>query len=149
MVKRKREDLTKKEFIVTLDTLYTAANAVRGRESVKLFLRDLLTPSERIMLGRRVIIARLLLAGESYDEISRRLKVGQTTISRVQRWLEDQFPGYEQAIREMEKEFDRRAQKQVARQPLSYAWLKRKYPIHFLFFPKPKIKHHYGEYPSK
>lgn len=147
-VKRKLADLTKKETIVTLDALYTAASAVRGRGAVKLFLRDLLTPSERIMLGRRIIIARMLLAGESYGAIGKRLKVGQATVSRVHRWLADQFPGYEQAIKEMEKEFDRRARKRVARQPFSYAWLKRKYPLHFLLFPEPKIKHHYGEYPN-
>jgi len=98
-MKRKISDLSEKEKIATLDTLYTAAASVSGREAVKLFLRDLLTPSERIMLGRRIIIARMILRGESYREIEERLKVGQATIGRVNRWLEDQFPGYEQAIK--------------------------------------------------
>lgn len=138
--------MTKEEFIATLDTLYTAASAVRGREAVKLFLRDLLTPSERVMLGRRIIIARMLIAGESYNEIGKRLRVGKTTISRVHRWLRDQFPGFEQAIAEMEKEFNRRARK-VPAKPLSRTWLKRRYPLHFLLFPETQIKHKYGQYP--
>ncbi|MBX4192271.1 hypothetical protein KW798_02175 [Candidatus Parcubacteria bacterium] len=45
------------ERIETLDTLYTAAAGVKGRNVMKLFLRDLLTTSERVMLGRRIMIA--------------------------------------------------------------------------------------------
>lgn len=111
---------------------------------MKLFLRDLLTESERIMLGRRIWIARLLLSGESGAEIGRRLKVGPNTIDRVQRWLNDQMPGYEKALAGVEKEMDRRAL--VAERkadPFSYAALKKKYPLHFLFFPEPKPKKQY------
>jgi len=146
-MKRRPQDLTKEETMVTLDALYTAASTIKGRDAVKLFLRDLLTPSERIMLGRRIIIARMLIAGESYDEIGKRLRVGQGTIGRVHRWLKDQFPGFEQAIKEMEKEFNERARRMPA-ETFSYTWLKRKFPMHFLLFPKPKIKHQFGEYPK-
>ena len=137
-MKRKPKDLTRKEFIVTLDTLYTAASAVKGRDAVKSFLKDLLTPSERVMLGRRIIIARLLIAGETYDEICRRMKVGKTTVSKVDRWLNDQFPGYEDAVKGLEKEFADRSNKYP--EPFSFAWLKKKYPLHFLLFPQPKTK---------
>jgi len=137
-MKRRPKDLTDKETIVTLDALYTAASSVRGRDAVKLFLRDLLTPSERIMLGRRIIIARMLIAGITYDEIIRRVKVGKTTIARIDRWLHDQFPGFENAIKEMEKEFDARDRKHEYLEPFSYVWMKRKYPLHFLLFPEPK-----------
>lgn len=147
-MKRKPKDLTKEETIATLDSLYTAASSLQGRDAIKLFLRDLLTPSERIMLGRRIIIARMLIAGISYDQIGQRLKVGRATIGRVHHWLNDQFPGFENAIKEMEKEFDRRARKNAAREPFSFAWMKRKYPLHFLLFPSPSIKHRYGYYPS-
>src|SRR3989344_7729843 len=97
-MKRKINDLSEKDKIQTLDLLYTAASSVHGRDAMKLFLRDLLTTSERVMLGRRVWIARLLLSGHSQVEIGKRLHVGPNTIWRVQKWLEDQFPGYEQAI---------------------------------------------------
>lgn len=142
-MKRRPQELSKKEFIATLDALYTAASSVRGRNAMKMFLRDLLTPSERIMLGRRIIIARMLIAAEPYETIEKRLRVSRATIGRVQRWLLDQFPGFETAIKEMEKEFDRRAQKShlgFPMEPFSYAWMKRKYPLHFLLFPKPKKK---------
>ena len=134
-MKRRPQELSKEETIATLDALYTAASVLKGRDAIKLFLRDLLTPSERIMLGRRIIIARMLIAGESYDEIGERLRVGRATIGRVHRWLTDQFPGFENAIKEMESEFEQRKR----RGPLiSYAYMKRKYPLHFLLFPEPK-----------
>jgi uncharacterized protein YerC len=136
-MKRKAEDLSEQEIITTLDTLYTAAAGVKGRAAIKLFLRDLLTPSERIMLGRRLIIARLLIAGESYPAIEKRVGVGRATISRVHRWLKDQFPGFEQAIKEMEKEFNRRKEKRLYATNMLYR-LKKKYPLHFLLTPVSK-----------
>ncbi|KKW32685.1 MAG: TrpR family protein YerC/YecD [Parcubacteria group bacterium GW2011_GWA1_53_13] len=139
----KVRQLKDSERIETLDALYTAASALRGRESVKLFLRDLLTPSERIMLGRRIIIARRLLAGEGPTSIAAEMKVGYDTIYRVERWLHDQMPGYEQAIKGMEKEFEKRQktrdEKKLYATSALYR-LKKKYPLHFLLFPTPKLK---------
>lgn len=136
-MKRRMGDLTEKEIMVTLDSLYTAASSVRGRKAVKLFLRDLLTPSERVMLGRRIIIARLLIAGSSYEEIARRMKVGHATIGRVQKWLNDQLPGYEKAIEGLEQEFTKRKEKKLYATSAMYR-LKKKYPMHFLLFSTPK-----------
>ena len=98
--------LSDKARIEVLDTLYTAAGAVRGRDAMKLFLRDLLTPSERVMLGRRIMIARKLLSGESHRKIEEEMKVGRDTVQRVQRWLNDQLHGYEHAVAKLEKELD-------------------------------------------
>lgn len=132
-MKRKLSELSEQEKIKTLDMLYTAAGTVRGRDATKAFLRDLLTPSERIMLGRRIWIARLLLQGYSQAEIGEKLKVGPNTIQRVQRWLNDQMPGYEEAIKGMESEFAKR--KKSKDDPFSFRALKKKYPMHFLLFP--------------
>ena len=146
----KAHELEERERIETLDVLYTAASAVQGREATKAFLRDLLTESERIMLGRRILIARRLLAGEGPNSIAADMKVGFDTIYRVQRWLQDQLPGYERAIAEMEKEFDKRKEKSRMTpdgkvDKYLYATsalyrLKKKYPAHFLLFPLPKRK---------
>ena len=143
-MKRKKDDLTEKEIMRTLDALYTAASTIKGRAAMKLFLRDLLTQSERLMLGRRILIARLLLSGATYDAIRSRLGVGYATIGRVHRWLRDEFPGYEEAIKGLEKEMDKRAVRaEIKDNPFSYAALKRKYALHFLLFPEPKPKHTY------
>lgn len=143
-MKKKKSDLSDREIIKTLDTLYTAASSVKGRDAVKLFLKDLLTESERIMLGRRLMVARLLLKQATYDEIRSRLGVGYATIGRIEHWLQDQLPGYEQALAGLEKEMNRRAVRaEIKDNPFSYAALKKKYPLNFLLFPEPKPKSNY------
>lgn len=127
------------EQMETLDALYTAAGAVRGRKEMKLFLRDLLTEGERVMLGRRILIARKLLSGDGYVAIAAELGVGHDTIFRVKRWLDDQLPGYENAIAGMEAEFGKRFDRELYETSMLYR-LKKKYPGHFLFFPTPKSK---------
>lgn len=138
-MKIKAKQLSDKQRIETLDSLYTAAGTVKGRSAMKLFLRDLLTESERIMLGRRIIIARKLIAGDSHRSIESDMGVGKDTIWRVQRWLHDQLPGYEKAIAELEKEFKKREFKKQYAQSALFR-LKKKYPAHFLFFPVSKTK---------
>ena len=143
-MKRKLDDLSERERIHTLDLLYTAATSVRGRDAMKAFLRDLLTPSERVMLGRRIWIARLLIAGEKQATIARELRVGLSTVWRVERWLNDNCPGYEEALLGVEKEMNKRAiRAEIKDDPFSYAAMKKRYPLHFLFFPEPKAKKKY------
>ncbi len=129
-MKRKAAELSNEERIKTLDVLYTAAASLKGRSGMKLFLRDLLTESERIMLGRRILIAQALLTGDTYESIMKRMRVGPGTIDRVRRWLTDQFPGFENAIAEMERSMQMRKAT-----PYSLAWMKKRYPLHFLLFP--------------
>ncbi len=142
-MKVRAKQLSDKDRIETLDALYTAASAVKGRADMKLFLRDLLTESERIMLGRRILIARMLLAGCSHRYIAEGLSVGTDTVWRVQQWLNDQLPGYEKAVQGMSEELEKRYWKSRAGKRELYAKsalyrLKKKYPIHFLLFPWPK-----------
>ena len=135
-MKKKMYELSKEEQMKTLDSLYTAAASVRGRAAMKLFLRDLLTESERIMLGRRIIIARLLLQKETYENIRKRTGAGLATIGRVHRWLQDQLPGYETAIAALEEEFGRREFKRKYAKSMLFRF-KRRYPLHYLLFPEP------------
>ena len=112
-----------------VDALYTAAGSLRGRKDMKAFLHDLLTESERVMLGRRIVIAQLLLEGREYDEIISMLHVGNDTIWRVHRWLDEKYPGYRKAIEGMKEEMETRKLG-----PIFMSRLKKKYPLHFLLF---------------
>ena len=134
-MKRKISELSNTERMATLDALYTAAGTVRGRKAMKIFLRDLLTESERVMLGRRILIARLLLNGTTQEEVMRRLKVGADTVWRIKRWLHDRLPGYENAIRSLEKEYAQRENRKGHTAKATLARLKKKDPLHFLLFP--------------
>lgn len=138
-MKVRPNSLSSKQKMEVLDALYTAAAGVRGRDAMKLFLRDLLTEGERIMLGRRIVIARKLIGGETFEAINEELHVGKDTVYRVQRWLHDQLPGYEQALAGLEAEFKKRDEKFLYATSALFR-LKKKYPLHFLLFPTPKLK---------
>ena len=107
-MKIRARELSREDRIRTLDALYTAAGTVKGRAAMKTFLKDLLTESERIMMGRRILVARELIAGKTYEEIADEMHVGNSLVRRVDRWLQDEFPGYEDAVKNMEKEFAER-----------------------------------------
>lgn len=135
-MKKKMNQLSELQVIETLDALYTAASSLKGRTDMKAFLKELLTPSERLMLGRRILIARYLLSGYTHAEIGEHLGVGPNTIVKVERWVDAQMPGYRTAIGGLEKEFKNRSdRREIATNPFSFKALKKKYPLHFLLFP--------------
>jgi len=94
----------------------------------------LLTESERIMIGRRIIIAQRLLEDKSYVEIKQELGVGVDTIMRVHKWLEDENYGYEETIKKLEKEYKNRKWSEKNPGTSGFAQLKRRYPLHFFLF---------------
>lgn len=126
--------LDNKERMKYLDMLYTAISSLKSRDEVKSFLRDLLTESERIMIGRRIIIAQRLLEDKSYAEIKQELGVGVDTIMRVHKWLEDENYGYEDTINKLEKEYKNRKWSEKNLGTSEFAQLKRRYPLHFFLF---------------
>ena len=126
--------LDNKDRMRYLDMLYTAIATLKSRDEVKIFLRDLLTESERIMIGRRILIAQRLLEDKSYTEIKQELGVGGDTIMRVHRWLEDENYGYEETIKKLEKEYKNRKWSEKNPGTSEFARLKRRYPLHFFLF---------------
>ena len=128
--------VNRKDKIKYLDSLYTAVSTFKSREEIKNFLKDLLTESERIMIGRRILIAQMLLEDKTYDQIIQELHVGADTIIRVHRWLEDESDGYEKAVAGLKKELNSTKQRieKSALEPYSFTWLRKKYPLHFFIF---------------
>lgn len=62
------------------------------------YIFDLLTPTERVMLAKRLAIAAFLIEGLSYQEIAGKLKVSTATIGRVNLWLQVAGNGYRSAV---------------------------------------------------
>jgi uncharacterized protein YerC len=58
------------------------------------FLDDLLTPTEKLMLGKRLMVAVLLQRGYSYGAVCRALKMSKTTVGLIQRELLKSGEGY-------------------------------------------------------
>lgn len=119
-----------------LDLFWTSIAGLEGRMEVKNFFKDLLSETEAIMFARRLEVARMLLAGHSYQEISKKLQVGENTIGKVQRWLTSGFGGYEKALKGFERALEKRGEieKNKYIQPYSFDWLRKKYPLQFLLF---------------
>lgn len=137
MAKVNVKSLDSKSKMKYLDLLWTSISQLETRDETKQFFKDLLSESEAIMLARRIEIAKRLLEGESYDDITRDLRVGKDTIGRVQRWLTSGFGGYEKAVSGFKKEIDRRFSKSKItdkKEPYSFGWIKQKYPLQFLLF---------------
>lgn len=131
--KVKYNSLSEDEKIKYLGEFYSMVAVLRGREDVKNFFKDLLTLSEIVMISRRIQIAKMLLEGNTLDEIRKKLKVGFTTINQVEKWLNNGFGGYKKAIQKYKNkykeldEFDK-----YGEVPFSKEWVRKKYPLHFL-----------------
>ena len=117
-----------------LGDFYSMISLLKNRQDAKNFFKDLLTLSETVMISRRIQIAKLLLGGSTYDEIRRQLKVGPTTICQVEKWLNNGFGGYRKTIEEYKRKYpDRSDFDRYGYPAFSKEWVKKKYPIHYLF----------------
>lgn len=132
-MKKMKEQLSEKENKEALGRLFTAASAIKNKKQMKQFLGEILTHSEQLMLGRRVWIAQLLLTGHTHDEVCAKLKAGPSTVRRVSKWLDAKLPGYAEAVATQTRK--PRNTKHYERVPAtSFTALRRRYPMHFLFF---------------
>lgn len=87
--------LTSGERQAIADLLVEFLSRAQGKEQLKQFLIHLLTPSELIMLGRRLQAAEELVQGSAYDTIRSKLGVGYSTIQSVEGWLQNAVRDYD------------------------------------------------------
>lgn len=77
----------REKYRITGELFEVIAN-LRTKKEVIEFLIGLLTPSETLMVARRVQIAKMLLEGENdFEFIRKRMKVSNQTIVKVEHWL--------------------------------------------------------------
>lgn len=84
------------------NTLWEAVAKLNSDEEIKLFLNDLLSPTERTMIAKRLAIASLLAKGHTYDVIKDLLKVSQETVAKVSIAM-SQSSGYISTINKIAK----------------------------------------------
>lgn len=114
-----------------LGEFYTMVSLLRSRDEVKNFFRDLLTLSEVVMISRRLQTAKMLLEGETYETISKQLKISSVTIAHVERWLNNGFGGYKDTIKRYKNKKEYKF-KDETHAPFSLPAIRKKYPLHFL-----------------
>lgn len=88
-----------------LDLFWTSLSSLSTKEKVAIFLEDLLSSTEKIMLAKRLAIAFMILKGYDYPIINNRLKVSDQTIWIVKMNLAHKGKGYKAVIEHiMDKE---------------------------------------------
>ncbi len=103
-----------------------AIASVRNSVEAANFMKDLLSEAEVVMLSRRLKIARLLGNGYTYEQIQKAMRVSNTTITKVQTWLNLYGEGYRIVLKRTESKSQEHTDT-----PLSWARLKKKHAMYF------------------
>ena len=98
--------LTKADTYEALNRLRDAFLAAKDGTEVNEIISGILTPDEKIRIGRRILIAEALKADEKYKEISQISNVGYSTILWVSRQLVN-FPICFELIFKRRKKLDK------------------------------------------
>ncbi len=124
--------LPKKEVEKIFYQLCLAISQTKKPKDAAELLRDLLSFQEAEMIAKRLKVAELLLDGLTYQEITEKLKVGNSTIARVYEWLKISGEGYRQAVKKTKNnKFVEIEDKPRDYRPGEWGMLKRRYPMYF------------------
>lgn len=105
ITKTKRiEKLSKSEQESLVFDLVHAFVQAQASSEVALLLQDLLTQSEMKILSKRLRIAKLLLAGMTYEQIEEELHVSHSTVAKIAAWLAERGDGFRKIIEKIPKE---------------------------------------------
>lgn len=66
-----------------VNELYKALISLKTEEDCKIFLADLCTYKEVEQMAQRVSAAKLLINGDTYEEVIKKTKISSATLSRV------------------------------------------------------------------
>jgi len=118
-----------------LDEFFGVITSLESVDEVKKFFIDLLNKQETIMLARRLMVAKLLDRGFTYDEVSKIMKMGKNTVANVARWFNHGNEGYKIALKrieELENKALRKENKKINESTiLSPGYIKKKYALYF------------------
>lgn len=88
----------KKERYKIIGEFFEIVSNLKNKDDVFGFFIGLLSPSETLMLARRIQIAEMLLEEKGYEEIRKKLKVSFQTIATVYQWLYGENEIYKKQI---------------------------------------------------
>jgi uncharacterized protein YerC len=131
MAKVQHRQLQKNELLLLRKELFETLQKLGVKETGRDFIDDLLTESEKVMLARRIQIAKRLILGESFEEIAQVLHVGMATIQAVDRWLSTKFDHYRRDLPPLIKLTRKRRTGIAYLDPYSFRGIRARYPAHF------------------
>ena len=103
MAKVKTHLIDKKERYRIIGEFFEIVVNLKNKDDVIGFFIGLLTPSESLMLARRIQVAEMLLEEKSYEEIRKKLRVSFQTIAKVYNWLYGENETYKKQIENQNK----------------------------------------------
>ena len=71
---------------------------ISDEQTMKNFLRDVMTEKEIIEISSRLEAARMLKEGKKYTEIIQKTKLSSRTVARISEWLQNGCDGYQAAL---------------------------------------------------
>lgn len=77
---------------------------LRTEDEVSAFLDDLLTPTEKTMLGKRLAIAILLDRGYDQRTVHTIMKTSLSTVNSVNYWLKSKGNGYRMVLEKLKNQ---------------------------------------------
>lgn len=122
--------LTSKERKELMIDLCRAISSLKKPDEVAEFLLDFLTPKENETIAKRLRIAELLAKGENYHGIRSEVRVGYSTIARVNTWLNLSGKGF-RLVLERKKSEPKQVTEDEKYDPYSWHNIKRRYSMYF------------------
>ena len=136
--------MSRQEKDLALQALRESAKCFSGTQPVQKFIDELLTESEKITIGRRILMAQMIMSGYTRSEIQYKLGVSPNTFTRTKEWLEGRIPQYDQALKEADADLAKRQAaskksspgrpRKTYHDPTTFKGLRERYPMHFLLF---------------
>lgn len=92
---KKMRRFTKSKII---EKLWQMISLLEGPKEIRLFLEDILYPSEISMMGQRLLVAEMIRQGLTYEAIKAKTGASEGTINRVLQIMHSGTGGYELAF---------------------------------------------------
>lgn len=83
----------------TTQQLAVALTAIDKQQTMKDFLRDVMTEKEIAEISARLEAAKMLQAGSKYTDIVAKTKLSSRTVARISDWLKNGCNGYQAALK--------------------------------------------------
>ena len=80
------------------DYLVEVLTDIDDKKVCESFLEDLCTIQELEQMNQRLLAAKMLLEGNTYEEVTRKTKVSSATLSRISKCIRYGDGGYKKAI---------------------------------------------------
>lgn len=98
---KKLDKLAQEEKENLLFDLINAFSLMKNPVESALFLNDLLTENEIENLARRLRVGKLLLVGETHEEVVRKLHCSYTTVAKIAMWINNSGEGLKRIIKRL------------------------------------------------